>query len=93
MSKSKQSSAKKKIKNSSRPPQQPQHRSVKSMSSEDLGLLLGQECTRIIQAQAIIQEAQTNVNNLKIELESRRQENLNSQEKDGDNDGKERQIS
>ena len=94
MSKSKKSKAKEtkqKMKKMSKPPvapqQQPQ-RNVKLMSSVELGLLLGQELTRIIQAQGIIQEARTNVNNLNAELNLRHEVKL--KEKDGKNAGEKR---
>ncbi len=94
MSKSKKSKAKEtkqKMKKMPKPPvaqQRQQQRNVKSMTSEELGLMLGAECGRIIQAQGIIQEAQTNVSNINTELNLRQQVKL--KEKDGKNDGKER---
>ncbi len=90
MSQSKKSKAKEtkqKMKKMARPPVAPQpQRNVKLMSSEELGLMVGSECGRIIQAQGIIQEAQTNVNSLRIELEIRQK----AKEKDGKNDGEKR---
>lgn len=89
--KSKEKEVKQKMKKMKKPPvaqQRPQQRNVKLMSSEELGLMVGQECGRIIQAQGIIQEAQTNVNNINAELKIRHEVKL--KEKDGKNGGKER---
>ena len=89
MSKSKKSRAadkKKKMKKVKKPPvapQRPQQRHVKFMSSEELGLRLGQECGRIIRAQGIIKEADMNVANINAELQIRQK----AKEKDGKNDG------
>ena len=85
MSQSKKSKAKEtkqKMKKMKKPPVAPQRpRNVKLMSSEELGLTLGAECGRIIQAQGVIQEAQTNVNNLNAELQ------LRQKAKESENDG------
>lgn len=87
--KNKEKEAKKKMKKAKRPPimaQQPQQRNTKSMSTAELGLMLGAECGRIIQAQGIIQEAKTNVKELNAELEIRQK----AKEKEGKNDREKR---
>ena len=61
-----------------------QQRNVKLMSTAELGLMLGAECGRIIKAQGIIQEANTNVKELNAELQIRHKA------KDGKNDGEKR---
>ena len=87
--KSKEKQAKQKMKKTKKPPVMPQRQqqgNVKLMSSEELGLMLGEQCGRIIQAQSVIQEADTNVKNLRAELQLRQK----AKEKEGKNDGQER---